>query len=131
MTKVFPKCLHVRNSEETVPEWQCPNCLIAYQKFGIAKPVTSNAKISKTFRIYWPHVLVGAIFSPIFAAALWKMHFIDHPVLTGLGVFFLVCVIPQTNTGGRSNDHDSFTSTGNSGNGGLDSCGSGDAGSSD
>ena len=28
-----PKCQYTRNDNELAPEWQCPNCQIAYNKF--------------------------------------------------------------------------------------------------
>jgi hypothetical protein len=31
-----PKCGYVRKPSDTAPEWQCPNCQIAYAKVGIA-----------------------------------------------------------------------------------------------
>lgn len=33
MTQVCPKCSYTRKPVETVPEWQCPSCGIAYAKF--------------------------------------------------------------------------------------------------
>jgi hypothetical protein len=28
-----PKCHYIRTEKDTNPDWQCPSCLIAYQKF--------------------------------------------------------------------------------------------------
>ena len=33
MTQVCPKCSYVRKPAETVPDWQCPSCGVAYAKF--------------------------------------------------------------------------------------------------
>jgi uncharacterized protein len=54
--KLCPKCRHKRTATETVPDWQCPNCGIAYAKFEqaqaaasttLAGPVTAGRPLSK------------------------------------------------------------------------------------
>lgn len=46
---VCPKCNHVRQGNETVPDWQCPSCGVAYSKVahlarGSTPPVEQGAK---------------------------------------------------------------------------------------
>jgi glutaredoxin/predicted RNA-binding Zn-ribbon protein involved in translation (DUF1610 family) len=36
LTTICPKCRHLRQSNETVPDWQCPACGVAYAKAGDA-----------------------------------------------------------------------------------------------
>lgn len=36
MTIICPKCRHLRQPNETVPDWQCPACGVAYAKAGDA-----------------------------------------------------------------------------------------------
>lgn len=36
MTTICPKCRHLRQSNETIPDWQCPACGVAYAKVGDA-----------------------------------------------------------------------------------------------
>jgi glutaredoxin len=36
MTAICPKCRHLRQPNETVPDWQCPACGVAYAKAGDA-----------------------------------------------------------------------------------------------
>ena len=41
--KPCPKCGHVRRPDTTAPEWQCPQCGIAYAKFVPAAPPAVKA----------------------------------------------------------------------------------------
>lgn len=36
MTTICPKCHHLRQPNEAVPDWQCPACGVAYAKAGDA-----------------------------------------------------------------------------------------------
>jgi glutaredoxin len=36
MTSICPKCRHLRQPNETVPDWKCPACGVAYAKAGDA-----------------------------------------------------------------------------------------------
>jgi len=38
-----PKCGYVRKPGETAPDWQCPSCGIAYEKFHAATPAAQHA----------------------------------------------------------------------------------------
>jgi len=44
--KECPKCRYKRTATETVPDWQCPKCGIAYAKFGqpVAAPTPAAAR---------------------------------------------------------------------------------------
>jgi glutaredoxin len=37
MTTICPKCRHLRQANESAPDWQCPACGIAYAKAGDAE----------------------------------------------------------------------------------------------
>ena len=39
---VCPKCGYVRQQTDTAPEWQCPNCGIAYAKYGTTPHVHAH-----------------------------------------------------------------------------------------
>jgi glutaredoxin len=45
MTTICPKCRHLRQPNETVPDWQCPACGVAYAKAGDAgRGVTTSVQ---------------------------------------------------------------------------------------
>ncbi|HJU71741.1 MAG TPA: DUF922 domain-containing protein [Paucimonas sp.] len=48
-----PKCAYVRKSTDTNPDWQCPSCSIAYNKFidGVQAARTPSRAISKPDRL--------------------------------------------------------------------------------
>lgn len=45
---ICPKCKYIRKSTETVPDWQCPACGIAYSKATRAASSPSASKVSIT-----------------------------------------------------------------------------------
>ena len=102
-----PKCRYIRKAMETAPAWQCPNCHIAYNKFGSPFSRETIKKTDDPSGIKWWHGLLSALFSAIFVGALWKMHFISHPMLWGLVLFGLVWAMLHTHRGGGSVDGDS------------------------
>lgn len=46
--KVCPKCRHVRTGQENVPDWQCPNCGVAYDKVGTPARAPHPARRAQT-----------------------------------------------------------------------------------
>jgi len=38
VSRICPHCNHIRQAGDDVPDWQCPACLKAYAKAGIALP---------------------------------------------------------------------------------------------
>ena len=112
MNKVCPKCRYVRKAEEAAPDWQCPNCSIAYEKIGIASRRVTNTKTDDASGAKWWHVLISASVSPIFAGALWVNNFTSHPILTGLVLFGVVWAMLHHYKGGGDADG-SYTASGN------------------
>ncbi|MEH6433935.1 hypothetical protein [Massilia sp. DD77] len=43
MSVICPKCSHVRPTDATNPDWQCPACGICYAKFGSLAPAPATA----------------------------------------------------------------------------------------
>ncbi len=134
MNKICPQCRYARKPDETVPDWQCPNCSVVYQKFGAINPRVADTKVDDASGIKWWHALLSAVVSPIVVGALWKMHFTSHPILLGLFLFGVVWAMLHRYTGGGDSSKDGSDNSGWSDPpSGNDSSGSdgGDSGSGD
>jgi hypothetical protein len=47
MSIACPKCGYLRQPAETVPDWQCPKCGVAYSKVGGAPMASQSARSSR------------------------------------------------------------------------------------
>ncbi len=48
MSTACPKCNYLRQPVETVPDWQCPKCGVAYNKVGAAANASVTASASRS-----------------------------------------------------------------------------------
>lgn len=102
--QVCPKCNHARKPVETVPEWQCPSCGIAYAKFQQSassgpslvardRVAVQSAQYSRTllFAVFaavlatgyfgYEKLLKSRISSGSFSSAGAEVHETDNPAL--------------------------------------------------
>ena len=63
-----PKCRYVRQRGDTAPDWQCPRCGIAYEKFAAEAPAPGNDH--KTFHAPAARKKTGVTFKAVRIAVL-------------------------------------------------------------
>ncbi len=81
-----PKCGHRRTNSETVPDWQCPNCGIAYAKFRQSHNVPLTSRKS-------PESSSGSLGKSAGRASLDAWNKVFHWLEQGWGFFIIFAAI--------------------------------------
>ena len=73
-----PKCGYARKPSDAAPDWQCPSCGIAYDKFGFVQAETASqpglASRSGSFTDRFIYAILGGIVGAILGAVSWFLY---------------------------------------------------------